>query len=123
MAKNKKIKKRAPRRSFAQVCDLCTPDQGISLRRILDRLSQGLPCNATMKKHEPLPPDGEDLEDFDTGTEEYVDINDALPVLEKIEQAEAEVKEAQKKAAEDAQQKAIDEAVAQKLAELQAAQQ
>lgn len=98
--------------------NLCKPQQSTSLRAILDRVSQGLPINAKIAKHTPLPPDGDDLEDFDTGTDEYLDLVDIQHLNERIEKSKEDHEKAQQKAREDAKKKAFDDAVQAEIARL-----
>lgn len=89
----------------------------VSLRSILDRVGKGLPCNAKIAQHTPLPPDGDNMEDFDTGTEEYLDLVDVQHLSEKVTKHYEEQVEKQKEAHQKAKQKEFDEAVARKVAE------
>ena len=99
---------------------LHVPHRTTSLRTILDRASAGLPINAKVSQHVPLPDDGADLEDFETGTEEYIDLVDVQNLDERIkaEKAKQVAKqaEAKKKAEEDALQKAIEDEIARRAA-------
>lgn len=92
------------------------PFMTTSLRAILDRTSQGLPINSRIARHEPLPPDGENLEDFDTGTEEYLDHVDVQHLSEDIEKAKKKIDEERRKQVEEARKKAFDEAVEAEIA-------
>lgn len=95
---------------------LHVPQRTTSLRTILDRASAGLPINAKVTQHVPLPDDGENLDDFDTGTEEYTDLVDVQELDERIKAHEAskvaKQRVAKKKAEEEAFQRAIDEEIA-----------
>lgn len=99
---------------------LHVPQRTTSLRTILDRASAGLPINAKISQHVPLPDDGENLDDFETGTEEYIDLVDVQELDERIKAEEAKKKakqaEAKKKAEEEALQKAIEEEIARRAA-------
>lgn len=97
------------------------PNRTTSLRQVLDRVNAGLPVNAQMAQHQPLPPDGNDLEDFETGTEEYLDLVDVQHLNERIKaQAEKarkkQIEEAEKKKQEDFQ-RLVDEEIARRSAE------
>ncbi len=98
--------------------DLCKPNQTTSLRTILDRVSQGLPINAKIAKHTPLPPDGDNMEDFDTGTEEYIDLVDVQKLDERIKAQKEEAFRKQNEEREKAKKKAFDEAVQAELQKL-----
>lgn len=93
------------------------PNCTTSLRSILDRTSQGLPVNTRVAKHTPLPPDGENLEDFETGTAEYLDLVDVQKLDEKQREYYAEQKRKQKEEAERKKQEEFDAEVAKKVAE------
>lgn len=99
---------------------LHVPQRTISLRTILDRASAGLPINAKVSQHIPLPDDGENLDDFATGTEEYIDLVDVQNLDERIkaEKAKQAAKqaEAKKKAEEEALQKAIEDEISRRAA-------
>ena len=99
--------------------NLCKPQQATSLRAILDRVSQGLPINAKIAKHTPLPPDGDNPDDFDTGTEEYIDLVDVQHLNERIQKQKADAEKAQAEAREKAKKEAFNKAVQEELAKLQ----
>lgn len=92
------------------------PFMTTSLRSILDRTSQGLPINSRIAKHEPLPPDGENLDDFETGTEEYLDHVDVQHLAEDIEKAKQKIDEERKQKVDEARKKAFNEAVEAEIA-------
>lgn len=84
-------------------CDsITTPGLSIPLREFMDRISHGQAVNAKMAEHRPLPPDGEDPEDFDTGTAEYHDLNDVYELQQNIEEA---IAAQQKKQADEREEK------------------
>lgn len=74
---------RKPRRTFKK--SIAEPNQSIQLRTIIDRLANGLPVQTKMREHIPLPPDGELLDDFDSGTEEFTDITDVIAMQEELQ--------------------------------------
>ncbi len=92
------------------------PNRTTSLRKVLDRASQGLPINTQMAQHEPLPPDGMDLEDFDTGTEEYLDLVDVQHLDERVKAHQEEAEEEKRKKVQEKKQKEFEDAVAAELA-------
>lgn len=112
--------KTAPKPRVKRPCNsvnLCKPNQSTSLRTILDRVNAGLPINCRVAQHTPLPPDGEDLDDFERGTEEILDLVDAQKTSEKVQQWYDEQKQKQQQQQDDAKQKQFDDAVAAKVAE------
>lgn len=98
------------------IASITKPFMTTSLRSIIDRTSQGLPINSRIAKHEPLPPDGEDLDDFETGTEEYLDHVDVQHLAEDIEKAKQKIDEECKQKVDEARKKAFDEAVEAEIA-------
>ena len=60
------------------------PCSSVSLRTIIDRSTKGLPINAKLPEHQPLPPDGDNMDDWNTGTEEIIDLVDAQQASEKV---------------------------------------
>lgn len=73
----KEIYKRFPRRKLDNR-SITIPDASLSARVLIDRCAKGLPVNARMSRHIPLPIDGMDRNDFETGTEEILDVSDAV---------------------------------------------
>lgn len=106
---NKKVEQKAipqgyvrhPRRVLDSK-DYCTPECSLSIRTLINRSAQGLPINAKISQHVPLPPDGEDLNDFETGTEEILDVTDAVEHIEKLNADIKHIREQQRKAQEEA---------------------
>lgn len=94
---------------------LHVPQRTTSLRTILDRASAGLPINAKVSQHVPLPDDGSDLEDFETGTEEYIDLVDVQNLDERIKAEEARKVAEQRKAKEKADKEAFASAVEEEI--------
>ena len=92
------------------------PNRTTSLRKILDRASQGLPINTQMAQHEPLPPDGMDLEDFDSGTEEYLDLVDVQHLDERVKAHHEKAEEEKRKKVEEKKRKDFEDAVAAEVA-------
>lgn len=87
---------RKPRRTFKQ--SISEPNQSIQLRTIIDRLANGLPVQTKMREHVPLPPDGELLDDFESGTEEFTDITDVVAMQEELQaKFDAQAKERESK--------------------------
>ena len=79
----KEIYKRRPRRVLDKT-NITIPEASLSIRTLIDRTSKGVPVNARLSKHVPLPADGEILDDWDTGTEEIIDVVDAVEHADKI---------------------------------------
>lgn len=109
------------RRDLHKSPSLFKPNACTSLRVLLDRAVKGLPVNARISEHVPLPPDGDDLEDYDKGTEEILDLVDAQAVSERYERYQAEL---EKKQAEERErlrneefQRKVDEEIARRAAE------
>ncbi len=103
-------------RSFKGVKPIVVPDQCVNIRAVLDRISQGQPINAQLRQHTPLPPDGLDMNDFDTGTEEILDLVDAQEVAERVEKAQEEQAKAAKKKRDEQAQAALEQRVAAEVA-------
>lgn len=87
------------------------PDMTVSLRTILDRANAGLPMNARVAKHEPLPPDGDNMDDFDKGTEEILDLVDAQRVSERVKKHYDDLEKERQKKVEEEKQKSFEDAV------------
>ena len=108
------------RRDLHKSPSLFKPNATTSLRVLLDRAVKGLPVNARMSEHVPLPPDGDDLEDFDRGTEEILDLVDAQAISDRYEDymAEQEKKkeEERKKRLDEEFQRKVDEEIARRAA-------
>ncbi len=87
--------------------------QGLSipLREFIDRQCQGKAINARMAEHKPLPPDGEDTEDFERGTRQFLDINDVHELNQEIEQFVRDVEDKQAKEQKEKEDKAFSDAV------------
>ena len=75
--------KRFPRRKLDKF-SLTIPEASLSVRTLIDRTSKGLPVNARLSKHIPLPADGMIDDDWETGTEEILDVVDAEAHADKI---------------------------------------
>lgn len=97
---------------------LFKPNQTTSLRAILNRAMSGLPINAKIARHEPLPPDGDDMEDFSTGTEEILDLVDAQEVSDTIAQRYADAEKKQREAVEKRRKEDYEVAIEKRAAEL-----
>lgn len=110
-------------RSFKGVKPIVVPDQCVNIRAVLDRISQGQPINAQLRQHTPLPPDGLNMDDFDTGTEEILDLVDAQEVAERVEKAQEEQAKAVKKKRDEQNAAAFEQRVAEEVAARLAAQQ
>ena len=108
------------RRDLYKSPSLFKPNACTSLRVLLDRAVKGLPVNARMSEHVPLPPDGDDLEDYDKGTDEILDLVDAQVVSERYEQYKAELEKKQeeerKKLLDEDFQRKVDEEIARRAA-------
>ena len=74
---------RKPRRKL-DTKSITIPDCSLSARVLIDRCAKGLPVNAKMSKHIPLPNDGMVEDDWETGTEEILDVSDAVAFQDKI---------------------------------------
>lgn len=99
--KKKESYKRYPRRVLSKK-NYCVPDQSLSIRTLIDRVSKGLPVNAKLSKHIPLPQDGQDMNDFVTGTEEIVDVVDAVEHMDRIRSEMKYIQEQKQKQADEA---------------------
>lgn len=90
---------------------LTVPSQSVSLRDIMDRAVKGLPINTKLKEHTPLPPDGASDEDFETGTREYIDLNDVYELQQEIEKKVEEEQQKKKDEEKEKEDKAFSDAV------------
>lgn len=103
----------------SEECAVEQPRQ--TLREVVDRMIDGKPISYTLRQHKPLPPDGEDENDFDTGTREINDLVDVFELSEEIAAAKQKAaKEDAEKSAEaqrSAFQKAVDEEIAKRAAD------
>lgn len=115
--KEKTIRKPRVHRDCHSQKPLHVPNATTSLRTILDRTGSGLPVNARVAKHVPLPPDGEDMNDFEKGTEEYLDLVDVQQLDERIKAEQQKKYDEQQKKREEEKQKALDDIVKQRVAE------
>lgn len=97
---------------------LFKPNQTVSLRAILNRAMSGLPINAKIARHEPLPPDGDNMEDFTTGTEQILDLVDAQEISETIAQRYADAEKKQREAQEKRRKEEYEAAIEKRAAEL-----
>lgn len=100
MEKNDKYIRR-PRRKLDNH-SYTIPDASLSVRTLIDRTSRGLPVNARLSKHVPLPQDGGILDDFTSGTEEILDVTDAVQHADKIRAEMKHVAEEREKARKEA---------------------
>ncbi len=100
MEKTEKQYKRHPRRVMSKH-SYTIPDASLSVRVLIDRTAKGLPVNAKLSKHIPLPPDGELMNDFDTGTEDICDVTDAVAYVDKIKAEQKYIAEQKQKAIEE----------------------
>lgn len=100
MEKNELFARR-PRRKLDSR-SITIPDSSLSIRVLIDRTAKGLPVNARMSKHISLPPDGELLDDFTTGTEEILDVTDAMEHADKIKAEMKHIAEEKEKAMQQA---------------------
>lgn len=79
----KETYKRYPRRKL-DPRGITIPESSLNIRVLIDRTAKGLPVNARLSKHVPLPDDGMIDDDFETGTEEILDVTDAVEHADKI---------------------------------------
>lgn len=93
------------------VPNACTP-----LRVILDRAVKGLPVNARVSEHVPLPPDGMDMDDFERGTDEILDLVDAQNVSERVEAYNEEQKKKQEEEKKRKEEEALNAKIEEEIA-------
>ena len=84
MKKEERLKRRYTVRDCSKQHYTSAPDAHRSMRSILDRIARGQNINEMPKEHHVLPPDGEDVNDFETGTEEVLDIVDAQRIADRV---------------------------------------
>lgn len=116
MKKTEKLLRKRYRRDCSSQIPMHIPNCTTSLRTILDRTSAGLPVNARVAEHVPLPPDGEDMEDFETGTAEYLDLVDVMHLSDRVKAFEEEQKRKQEEEIEKKKKEEFDKAVALEVA-------
>ena len=92
---------RKPRRKL-DTKSITIPDCSLSARVLIDRCAKGLPVNAKMSKHIPLPADGNIDDDWDTGTEEILDVTDAVAFHDKLIAEQKYIQEQKEKARQEA---------------------
>lgn len=119
MKREERLKRRSHLRDCSKQHYTIAPDAHRSMRSILDRIARGQNISEMPREHHVLPPDGEDLEDFDTGTDEIIDIADAQRIAEEVE-SKMEKFRKDKEDAEKAQKEAdfearVQEALASRL--------
>lgn len=100
MEKNELFSRRPRRKLDGR--SITTPDCSLSIRVLIDRTAKGLPVNARLSKHIALPPDGELLDDFSTGTEEILDVTDAMEHADKIKAEMKHIADEKEKAMQQA---------------------
>ncbi len=107
--------KKHPRREITG-SSITTPNQSISLRTILSRIGNGEPINAKLRKHEPLPPDGEIDDDFETGTREILDLTDVQRIAEELEEKEQQHRDELEKKRQQQREEEFEAEVAKRIA-------
>lgn len=100
MEKNENYTRR--RRRVLDKRSYTIPDASLSVRTLIDRTARGLPVNAKLSKHVPLPADGGIMDDFTTGTEEITDVTDAVHYADKIRAEMKHVADEREKARKEA---------------------
>lgn len=96
----KDIFSRFPRRKISKETRTI-PDASLSIRTLIDRTAKGLPVNAKLSRHIPLPQDGMILDDFETGTEEILDVTDAVEYVDTIRKQQQYIAEEKEKARQE----------------------
>lgn len=112
----KRRKARLKVRDCGQQVSLIMPDGYKHPREIIDSMRRGTATTGTLHEHKPLPPDGENDDDFDTGTEEYLDIVDGMEAAERYNAKIAELEKQQAELQAKQHQQQIDDEVAKQLA-------
>lgn len=121
--KKEDILKRRERFKYRRNCTSDVPlvnaDMHTNMRQLLNRIARGESVDKMPKEHVPLPPDGEIEDDFDTGTEEILDIVDAMAIKDavdsKIDEYKAQQAEKAKQQADDAFEQRVAAEVAARL--------
>ena len=88
--------------------DLVSLEPRKNLRQILDSMLKGNSMDTTIRKHEPLLPDGENPDDFESGTQEILDLVDQQHLEEQMQ----EVLDAHAKQQKAAFDKAVEDEIA-----------
>lgn len=105
---------RTVRRFDSSECAVEQPN--CSLREVVDAMLTGKPVNNNLRTHTPLPPDGEDEEDFEFGTREINDLVDLQQLSDEIEAKTAEQVKAQAEETANAEREAFEKAVNDEIA-------
>lgn len=69
------------------------PEQSLDLRTVFKRISKNQAINARIRTHVPLPPDGEDEDDYNAGTREILDPVDVLEMVAEIDDRKRKIQE------------------------------
>lgn len=112
----KRRKDRFKTRTFVHVKPIVQQGTFVHPRRFIDAITTGESISSSMKEHTPLPPDGEAFDDWDTGTEEMLDLVDAAEMAETAQKKVAEYQKAVAEQQAAAKKKAFEEAVAAEVA-------
>ena len=116
MRKEERLRRINFRRDCHKAYPDVNPDAYVSHRTLLDRIARGQSIVNPPREHSVLPPDGDNLDDFETGTEEILDVVDAQRIQEETERTINEAKEARKKKKEEEDKAALDKLVAEEIA-------
>lgn len=111
--------RRVIRRFDGSACAVIQPRQ--TLREIVDCMLLKKPFNNQLRTHQALPPDGDDMEDWDVGTREVSDLADLALLNSEVEAAQQKINDAKVKVKEQSDKKAFDDAVNAEIAKRQSA--
>lgn len=116
MRKEERLRRINYRRDCHKAYPEVNPDAYVSHRTLLDRIARGQSIVNPPREHSILPFDGDNLDDFETGTEEILDIVDAQRIQEETERVIEEAKEARRKKKEEEDKAELDKRVEDEIA-------
>lgn len=104
-------------RKFPESKGVTIPNLSQSLRTVIDNSIKGIPTDVQLRVYsQQNPNDGDDEEDFETGTEVYDDLSDISNLIEKTEREEQERIAEQKKMQEEAAKAEFNQRVSEEVA-------
>lgn len=111
--------RRKIRRFDSADCAVVQPRQ--TLRDIVDCMLTKKPFNNQLRSHQPLEPDGENMDDWEIGTREINDLADLSKLNSEVEEAQLSASTKQDEERKEREKKAFDDAVNAEIAKRQSA--
>lgn len=104
-------------RKFPESKGVTIPNLSQSLRTVIDNSIKGIPTDVQLRVYsQSNPNDGEDEDDFETGTEVYDDLSDISHLIEKQEREDQQKAAEQQRMAEEAAKAEFDKRVSEEVA-------